>query len=137
MISWLYSMVELVDGRLPWGAERDATVVKRKKMGTSDRLLLKSFPSEILEIWRYLNQLKYSSRVNYEYIFCLLVKSLHKCENGFGAHFDWEFLSPEEIVKYSAIPNLPKGIDYKEEPCTLEFVAPYEHERTNCACAVC
>jgi serine/threonine protein kinase len=135
LVSWLYSMVELIDGFLPWSSERDPTIIQRRKQSTSDRSLFWSLPREFLDIWSYLKTLKYWSKPNYEYIICLLTRVLDETR-AVEAKFDWEFLHPDVIAHYSPISVLPTAIDYVS---TIPRVEPsdIEDDPGMNACVIC
>jgi hypothetical protein len=120
----MYSMVEMIDGFLPWGSERDATIIQRRKQSTSDRSLFWSLPREFMDIWSYLKTLKYLSKPNYEYIICLLTRVWDETR-AVESKFDWEFLHPDIIAYYSPIPMLPAASDYVT---TIPRVEPSEME---------
>jgi serine/threonine protein kinase len=46
LVSWLYSLVELAEGYLPWSADSDPTVIQNRKVAISDRTLMRSLPRE-------------------------------------------------------------------------------------------
>jgi serine/threonine protein kinase len=135
MISWLYSVVELVDGKLPWGQERDTEDIQRRKAATADKILFKHLPHEFIEISYYLGTLGYLTKVNYDYIICLLREALRKSRKQIDAPFDWEALDQEHISEISAI-QLPKAIDYLESMPHIE-IPPEEEEDEDNRCAFC
>jgi serine/threonine protein kinase len=112
LISWLYSVVELVEGRLPWSCESDNYTIQRRKAAISDRTLLRGLPGEFLEIARYLNGLKYGSIVNYSYVLGLVTRAVRReCQNLDGP-FDWELLPEAKVREMTPLAELPAGIDY-------------------------
>jgi len=136
MISWLYSVVELMDGRLPWGQDRDGVVISRKKSAISDRMLYRSLPHEFLEISYYLNSLGYMTRVNYDYIMCLLGRALRRSGCAINAPFDWEALPPEVVKEFAAIPTLPKASECAGSIRTVDQV-PEEEDSAEDRCTFC
>jgi serine/threonine protein kinase len=141
LISWAYSLVELVDGRLPWGLERDAAVVHMKKTGIPERTLFRSLPHEFLEVANYLNSLTYASAVNYPYILSVICKAWDQVGRGIGkaggaVAFDWEGLSRRTVEGITALAALPRGADYPERMKVKELAADEEDSSAN-KCDIC
>jgi serine/threonine protein kinase len=111
LISWMYSLVELVEGELPWSYEPTRQKVYEKKSVFSPILLLKKLPSEFLQIWKYLQRLKFASVVNYRKIYFLLRAAVQKECRDLSMPFDWESL-PASETKYTLPMTgpLPAGI---------------------------
>lgn len=109
LISWMYSMIELVDGRLPWLSGRDFERTHRMKLTISPRSLFASLPGEFIDIWRHLNFLKFGERPNYEQIEDLIVKSMAKNSISPSTPYDWEYLKPNVVREFSPLPSLPKA----------------------------
>lgn len=137
MISWLYSLVELVDGRLPWGAERDSSWIMREKQRYSISELTHNLPREVREIWKYVERLTYTSRVNYSFVTCLLRRAIDKCGVKLDDPFDWEGLSPHRVAQYSPIPVLPCAVDYVNAYPNIELVDDVEDDSAHEKCQGC
>jgi serine/threonine protein kinase len=135
MISWLYSVVELVEGKLPWGQERDAADMQRRKATIADRVLFTHLPHEFLEISYYFNTLGYLTKVNYDYVIGLLGKALRRAAKPVDCPFDWEALGEDEVRELSAI-ELPKALDYARSMPQVEC-APEEEEEDEDRCTFC
>jgi serine/threonine protein kinase len=110
LIALVYSMVELVEGRLPWSSDEDR-LAYRKKKAISGRTLFRCLPCEIVDIAEYLGRLRYASKVNYDYVTCMLCQALRMAGIPTDCPFDWEALPPEALSKISAIPCLPRAVD--------------------------
>jgi hypothetical protein len=107
MVSWLYSIVEMLHGSLPWSHERESGVIERHKHSVPDRVLLGNLPSQFREIWTYINSLEYLSKVNYDYIIGLLTTVIRQTK-ALRFPFDWEY---ESIEKKLLVP-LPRAVDF-------------------------
>ncbi|KAK8889307.1 hypothetical protein M9Y10_034053 [Tritrichomonas musculus] len=78
LISWCYSMVELIEGYLPWGNIRENARVRLIKSQIVPRNLFRSLPREFIDIWKYLNSLKYDVVCpKYDYIIQLIVEPFY------------------------------------------------------------
>lgn len=139
LISWCYSMVELVEGYLPWGNLRENTRVRQIKSQFLPKNLFRSLPHEFIEIWRYLNSLSYNvTTPKYDYIIQLITEPFYnyilnknnmisssnsnlniesnkddadenKNKNKNYTPFDWEILTREQIESYSGVSRLPSA----------------------------
>jgi len=127
--SWLYSVVELLDGTLPWAGKGNSFDIQDKKSSISDRILLKHFPKEFLEITKYIWALKYRSVVNYNYLMYQVIAALKKVDEYVSGKFDWELLSDNQIEQTSIIPVLPKAADYVNQFPKTELILVEEHFR--------
>jgi serine/threonine protein kinase len=111
LTSWLYAVVELAVGRLPWDGEDDSMDTSHRKRSISDRRLLAHLPGELMHIARYIRTLKYESVVNYDYLMHLVLAAVWRVDGGGSEPFDWELLPDEQRLELSAVP-LPKASDY-------------------------
>jgi serine/threonine protein kinase len=138
LISWLYSVIELVDGSLPWGGESDSVIGQRKKAATPDEVLFRSLPKQFLEIASYIGALKYTSVVNYDHIVCLVGQAIDSVAGAKNEPFDWEQMSEDEIAEFAAVRSLPVAASYVN--CFPRAELPVLEEETEdpelCACAV-
>ena len=64
--SWLFTLVELADGSLPWRKLKDRDAVHQAKLSMVNANLLSNFPRYMLTMYDYLNTLAYDSEVCYE-----------------------------------------------------------------------
>ncbi|KAH0788401.1 CK1 family protein kinase [Histomonas meleagridis] len=133
LISWCYSLVELVEGRLPWSTIHDNEQVHRAKARMSPKSLFKRFPQEFQEIYRYINTLTFTSVPHYEYIIQLILQSLVNMNFDLFSRYDWEYFKKEQIERYSPIPKLPKASELVL-PETQSIASKDDTNHSNCAC---
>lgn len=88
--SWLYSVVEMQIGSLPWSAEEDDNKVLRMKTRTKRRDLLKHMRYAYHEIYKSLERLKYESRPPYRTYKEKLKKILRRRNIRDHSKYDWE-----------------------------------------------
>ena len=123
LISWIYSIVELIDGRLPWVGGNNNDKVKRMKQTISPRSLFYSLPSEFLDIWRHIYHLQFGEKPNYDLIEDLIFRSIAKNQISGLEPFDWEYLPKYIQQRISDIINLPKSSNL-----SMNFLIPYSFE---------
>ena len=114
LIMWAYSLVELVDGKLPWSPLHDSDKILRMKKQISNKDLFRSFPSEMNTIWRYINKLTFYETPNYQMIIGYVAMMMQKTKSLPRSPFDWESFSPDKIASYSPITELPKVSELTE-----------------------
>ncbi|OHS94650.1 hypothetical protein TRFO_39207 [Tritrichomonas foetus] len=138
LISCLYSLVELIEGRLPWGNIRDNVKLHRIKAQTAPRSLFRSLPSEFLEMFRYLNTLGYMSVPRYDYLIQLLAQPFYgRLRYSPKMPFDWETFSEARVREYSPIPVLPRAEDVAPPPRGLTLINDDEDKEPGSRCAAC
>jgi serine/threonine protein kinase len=135
LVSLLYSMIEMVDGRLPWSTDQNGFVYQ-KKMSISPRILFRSLPLEMCDIAEYLKTLTYQSKVNYDYVTCLLCQGLRKTGVQADWPFDWEELPESAMRLISAIPCLPRAVECVGSIPEIG-IAEHEQEAENDRCVFC
>jgi serine/threonine protein kinase len=136
LISWLYSIAEMAAGRLPWSLDRDARVIQRKKAAISSRFLFSGLPGEILDVGEYLERLTYFSKVNYDFITCLLGRALMKTGKPGDCPFDWEEFPMETFREISSVERLPCAMQVAAA-LPLIISAADEQIDENARCVLC
>jgi serine/threonine protein kinase len=107
LISWLYSVIEIFHGCLPWSQDTDLQVIQSKKQAISVSELLSELPDEFAQIMRYVNRLKYDSIVKYDSISRLLIQIIKKKCPDTSIPFDWETISHSKLRKITDADKLP------------------------------
>jgi serine/threonine protein kinase len=130
LVAWLYSTVELVEGRLPWTGQSDSYAVRMHKMQVRNADLVGKLPAEFREVADYLTKLRFGSNVNYDYLICLVSRAVRTVCGSLQMPYDWETLAPEKV--------LPKAIDYARTIPDMDLGALPEDsvDEEPCACMV-
>lgn len=110
LISWVYSMVELVDGKLPWSGLNDRDVVMQMKDKITPQSLCNSFPEEFKKIYMYVLTLEFEDAPDYDKILELLNKASIKSKVE-GKDYDWCALTEDQISKISKVPIVARRYD--------------------------
>ncbi|KAI6195836.1 hypothetical protein M3Y94_01035600 [Aphelenchoides besseyi] len=90
--SLLYSLIELVEGSLPWRHIDDDYEMEQKKRRTPIEEMLMHLPRSIKEIAEHLEQLTYEQTPNYELISQILVNALPSNPSE-QPPFEWESMN--------------------------------------------
>jgi serine/threonine protein kinase len=130
LIAWLYSTVELVDGKLPWTGEVDSYMVRTWKASVEHRDLVRNLPKEFCEIARYLKSLTFSSKVNYHYLLCLVSNAVRGECFAIEEPYDWEGQKDGH--------GLPRAADYANTIPSMELDVMQNEldDREQCSCSV-
>ena len=91
LLSWYYSLIEILRGKLPWHAIRDREEMLEAKLSTSlNQLFTSEMPvNQLTAIWDYLNTLEYESTPNYEYLQEKLEEMKGTSSVSYANGFDW------------------------------------------------
>jgi serine/threonine protein kinase len=103
LLSWFYSCVELVEGKLPWSQTTDLDETEDIKKAIPVTQLSRSLPADFIRIWEYLNSLKFAKRPDYGFLRGILVELINE-NGGEGGRWDWEELDDETLRSGSEIP---------------------------------
>ncbi|KAH7729040.1 Protein kinase domain containing protein [Aphelenchoides avenae] len=89
LVGWLYSMVELADGSLPWTNIRDPKDVEKSKLTVKPEGLCKNQPRAVLEFVNHVTTLQYDQTPDYELIMTVFRKCLPS-DVSETSPYDWE-----------------------------------------------
>jgi serine/threonine protein kinase len=91
LMSWWYSVVEMANGELPWGEERDKTKTFTEKSASDCGIrLTTALPSELLTIHQTISALRYEDQPDYDAIMQLMVRAMKASKCNWRGKFDWE-----------------------------------------------
>jgi serine/threonine protein kinase len=121
LISWLFSLFELMTGQLPWPASRDRAESHAAKRAADIPGFCAQLPPQILAIYRDLETYDFADEPRYDDLAELLFTAM--AENGCDAEepFDWERLSEKELERIS--PLGPLETQHNDYPQLQEFMA--------------
>ena len=106
LMSWFYSVLELVDGKLPWSGIKDKQKIEDIKKKITESQLCSSLPEEYKDIYHYITTLTFEQTPDYDVILNLINKATIKahCDE---YEYDWYNLPPEKLRKVSRIDLIP------------------------------
>jgi serine/threonine protein kinase len=120
LLSWFYSLVELLNDELPWAhihKPRDAIARKQAFTQTHE---FQAMPPALQELWAYLESLDADDWPNYDDILVLIDRAFANKEEEQRLPFDWENL-PEETVRKISL--FPLAAPADEAPAMFAFEA--------------
>lgn len=110
LYSWFYSFLEIANGNLAWNEIKDTHELLRLKTETPNNELIGNLPSQIGEIYEYLNSLKYADAPDYTKIYQLM-SDAERDQNIDIDNFDWpSFYSQNaNLVDITKSPSFSKS----------------------------
>ena len=131
LMSWFYSVIELVEGSLPWPGSKDREETERAKREADVHDLCKSLPDEFVEIYRYISGLRFEENPDYVKIKKLIRQAAEKKEFE-DTSFDWEYLHSDEVKMISAI-----SLEMQETEETSDSLRQVEIAKGGCTPHCC
>ena len=106
IISWLYTIVECVDRKLPWPGSRnkDQTYQMKKEITVSQ--LCRGLPRQFIPIFQRSMKISYYDKPDYDAYYVWLDEAIEEL-GGRGLPFDWELVP----VRRSSFISLPHNTD--------------------------
>jgi hypothetical protein len=101
LVSWFYAVIDITDGELPWPATHDEHKTLKGKQKVTPEALCKSYPSEMVELFRYVDALGYYDDPDYEMMYGLLEQARGKVKQKDG--LDWEKMGKSALKRISAL----------------------------------
>lgn len=103
LYSWFYSILELVDGKVPWPGSRDRDLTIQMKASMKVQELCQSLTPEFIEIYNYITTIKFKDKPNYKWIkekieVSLVHLDIHEQK------YDWELIDDAKVEDISLIP---------------------------------
>lgn len=140
LTSWVYSMVEMINGSLPWGKLESEKEMYKLKMRLPIKVLFKNVPLEFHKIWQHITNLSFDEAPNYIFIKSLLMQAYFNANLKLNDPFDWEDFSEEKVLSYSNYKKLPIIEDYvKDLEKSFDELADYQNniDASTCMPIVC
>ncbi|KAK8835651.1 hypothetical protein M9Y10_042366 [Tritrichomonas musculus] len=103
IFSWIYTVIEMVDKRLPWPGSKDREKTYRLKQQIRPYDLCHSLPRAFTTIYIKTLDYNFEDKPDYPSFYKMLDRAIQDL-GGYGKPFDWERLPPDVISRISAIP---------------------------------
>jgi serine/threonine protein kinase len=134
MVSWLFSIVELIRGELPWHsiAERDSVLGVKQAMSAEE--LCRDVPHELVSIYESLLALQCRDMPDYDMILMQLTQALRSAGGAATEKYDWELLDEQTMSAISVRPmqrgSTEQGNPYiiRETPLLREAPSNFDEE---------
>lgn len=132
LISWFYSVLELINGKLPWTGLSDKKQIEDMKRNITVSQLCSSLPEEYRQIYVYISNLQFDEDPNYEMMLSLINRAAIKahCDEKV---YEWYTIPQEKIKKVSKINLIPAGVfrpkyqSAEPEPAPITKLSGYDN----------
>ncbi|OHS99997.1 CK1 family protein kinase [Tritrichomonas foetus] len=124
LLSWLYSIVEIKTGRLPWKGISNKPKTMKKKVKVLPEKLFKKLPNQFLQIYnKYVMSLEPFESPNYDAIIGLISKAMTENQCSWDDPYDWEKLREKDVNEISAIDLKPTKDDEPNIPFDFPLIS--------------
>jgi serine/threonine protein kinase len=130
LISWFYSLLEIVEGRTPWpgSANKEKAIRMKRRMQAEE--LCRHLPMQFIAIWELISALEYGDEPNYHQIKELIKESWSDIPLR-NRKLDWASWPPE---KWRNLTTLDMSMPDASGPPSTQI--ELDGERSCCICAV-
>jgi hypothetical protein len=129
LISWFYSLIELLNDGLPWSHLRKTRDLVSKKLGFSETSEFRALPLPLQGIWNYLEGMEINTWPNYDDIVNRLEHAFIDKEREKALPYEWEQL-PEDVVRKFSMFSLAWQGDGKVRMFPLEPIVVEQVQTT-------
>lgn len=102
LFSWFYTLIELIEGKVPWPGSRDRELTVEMKKSMKAPELCRSLTPEFCDIYKYIKSIKFKEKPKYGWIKTQIEGAIKKL-NVADERYDWELLSQFKIESISLI----------------------------------
>ncbi|OHT11877.1 Casein kinase I [Tritrichomonas foetus] len=116
LLSWFYSLIELIRGKLPWSRVSSEKHILRIKQNITVAKLCEKCPKQFKSIYAYLRGLQEFETPNYYLIASFLLDAMHDHSVKWEDPYDWDYLTKKELHGMTAISLAPVKGDLPDHP---------------------
>jgi serine/threonine protein kinase len=116
LISWLFIVVEMARGFLPWGKSDMRDQIFTIKASISFSTFLKGLPRALKDIWKMIRKLSRLEEPDYELITAFLCQALDEVNGKWDEPYDWERI---DLSETSPIPLVMQRDETMQWPQAL------------------
>jgi len=129
LLSLSYMLAEFVNGSLPWRKIKDKEKVGEMKEQANMKNIFKNLPSEVFSFYKYICELSYSEKPNYQFCRDHFNKAILKCQIQVSDPFDWQVSEVSVATTTSSRPD-----KQTVGPAGMELVSGAAMETANTDC---
>lgn len=131
IISWFYSLLEIIKGELPWPSNRDKKAIYEAKKAFNVEDFCKDMPKQMQSIFKTIEKYAFEDEPNCDLLTSFLVQVIDENNIDWNEPFDWEKLSQEELKQISVISLSPPDGDLPHIPTNLPKPVLEEEEESS------
>ena len=111
LFSWLFSLFEILTGKLPWVSSRDKQETYESKLLADVEGFCRPLPRQIYSIYKLLKMYNYEDEPDYNLIISFLVEAMKENGCSWDEKYEWQLLSHEDLLNFSAMTMTPPSDD--------------------------
>lgn len=106
LMSWLYSLLELWEGQLPWPSTHDKQKMYYTKSGTDiiKEIQKIGMPEELAIIYKLIRRMDRDDEPDYKLLISFMCKAMEKCGASWNDTYEWESLDLTEVSPIELVP---------------------------------
>ncbi|KAK8840412.1 hypothetical protein M9Y10_030812 [Tritrichomonas musculus] len=121
IFSWIFSLFEMLTGKLPWASSKDKQDVYEYKIRADIQKFCQDnkLPHQIYDIYELIKKYKFEDEPNYSLIISFLVEAMKENNCSWDDKYEWNMISHDDLLSFSAMtlspptndhPMIPKGL---------------------------
>ncbi|OHT06017.1 CK1 family protein kinase [Tritrichomonas foetus] len=119
LFSWLFSLFEIMTGKLPWVSSRDKQETYDSKLLADVEGFCKPLPKQIFSIYKLIKMYNYEDEPDYNLIISFLVEAMRENDCSWDDKYEWQLLSHEDLLNFSVMTMSPPTGDQPLIPSNL------------------
>ncbi|OHT08457.1 CK1 family protein kinase [Tritrichomonas foetus] len=114
LFSWLFSLFEIMSGCLPWVISRDKQETYESKLEADIEKFCKktNMPRQIYSVYEIIKMYNFEDEPDYSLIISFLVEAMEENDCSWDEKYEWQALSHEELLNFSALTLTPPTKDH-------------------------
>jgi serine/threonine protein kinase len=100
---WIYSLIEMIKGSLPWSHLKDRHEIYMMKQSISIESLLEGLPQQLQSIWKCYEQCSFEDKPNYPLLMSFLNEAIEEAKISWTENYDWDQISAEDMKRMSVL----------------------------------
>jgi serine/threonine protein kinase len=115
LFSWFFSLMEMLDGSLPWAGTRDKQRIHAIKLNTDILSELEEMPKQMRNVYRLIRRLEYDEEPNYGLLISFMVQAMDVVGASWDDPYEWEILDDTEISPISLRPDSDEEVELPDD----------------------
>lgn len=113
LYSWIFSLFEIMTGKLPWISSRDKQETYESKLQSNIKTFCEEneLPKQIYSIYELIKTLSFYDEPNYSLTYSFLVDAMKENNCSWDDPYEWRQISHDDLLSFSALTLSPPTND--------------------------